>query len=126
MKKELSDRSDIELLVNSFYDQVKQDETIGYIFNEVAEVDWDHHLPIMYNFWEMLLFGTGSYKGDPMTKHIELSKKTTIGSKHFDRWKEIFTETVNEHFYGSKAEEAKQRASHIASLMLYRIEQNKR
>ena len=125
MKKELSDKKDIELLVNSFYEKVKQDETIGYIFNDVAKVDWTVHLPIMYNFWEMMIFGTGPYKGDPMTKHIELNKKTPLESIHFDRWKKLFIETVDDLFQGAKAEDAKGRASHIATLMQFKVEQSK-
>lgn len=125
MKKELSDKKDIELLVNSFYEKVKQDETIGYIFNDVAKVDWTVHLPIMYNFWEMMIFGTGPYKGDPMTKHIQLNKKTPLESIHFDRWKKLFIETVDDLFQGEKAEDAKGRASHIATLMQFKVEQSK-
>ena len=125
MKKELSDKKDIELLVNSFYEKVKQDETIGYIFNDVAKVDWTVHLPIMYNFWEMMIFGTGPYKGDPMTKHIQLNEKTPLESIHFDRWKKLFIETVDDLFQGEKAEDAKGRASHIATLMQFKVEQSK-
>lgn len=124
MKNDLSNKTDIELLVNTFYDQVKQDETIGYIFTDVAKVDWDHHLPIMYSFWEMMLFGTGGYKGDPMTKHIQLNMKTPLNQVHFDRWKKIFTDTVDQLFEGEKANEAKQRASHIANLMAHKVQQS--
>lgn len=124
MKNDLSNRTDIELLVNTFYDQVKQDETIGYIFNDVAKVDWSHHLPIMYSFWEMMIFGTGGYKGDPMTKHIQLNKKTSLDQIHFDRWKKIFTDTVDQLFEGKNASTAKERASHIASLMQFKVEQS--
>ncbi len=125
MKKDLASRVEIELLVNSFYDRVKKDELIGYIFNDVAKVDWTVHLPIMYNFWEMMIFGTGTYKGDPMTKHIQLNKRTALESTHFDRWKKLFVETVDDLFHGEKAEEAKRRASHIASLMQFKVEQSK-
>lgn len=124
MKQDIVARGDIEKLVNSFYDKVKKDNTIGYIFNDIAKVDWPHHLPIMYDFWEMVLFGKGPYKGDPMTKHIQLNKKISLESTHFDRWKELFYETIDEHFAGNKAEEAKLRATNIASLMLYRVQKS--
>ena len=52
MKKDIENRTDIELLVRSFYDKVKIDDTIGYIFNDIAKVDWEKHLPVMYNFSE--------------------------------------------------------------------------
>ncbi|WP_367274609.1 group III truncated hemoglobin [uncultured Lutibacter sp.] len=49
--KDINNREDIELLVNKFYEKVKVDETIGYIFNEIANINWDKHLPKMYDFW---------------------------------------------------------------------------
>jgi len=65
MKRDIEQRSDIELLVNSFYDKVKQDIIIGYIFNDVAKVHWEHHLPVMYNFWEGVIFNKNLYDGNP-------------------------------------------------------------
>jgi len=84
--KDISSRKDIELLINSFYDKVREDDTIGYIFSDVAAVDWILHLPKMYSFWETVLLGKMSFKGNPMLKHIQLSQKTEINKKHFDRW----------------------------------------
>ena len=63
MKKDIKTREDIELLVISFYDKVKADDTIGYIFNDVAKVNWEKHLPVMFDFWENILFFTGGYLG---------------------------------------------------------------
>jgi hemoglobin len=57
MKHDIENRDDIILLVNTFYSNVKQDKTIGYIFDEVAHVNWDEHLPKMYSFWASLLLG---------------------------------------------------------------------
>ena len=47
---DLLDRSGIELLVNSFYDTVREDQTLGFIFDKIAGVDWSVHLPKMYSF----------------------------------------------------------------------------
>ena len=41
MKKDIQDRIDIEILVNNFYDRVKDDELLGRIFDKVMKVDWD-------------------------------------------------------------------------------------
>lgn len=43
--KDLQTREDIELLVDKFYDKVKEDEVIGFFFNDIAKVDWSLHLP---------------------------------------------------------------------------------
>ncbi len=50
MMKDIENRTDIEVLVNAFYQKVQQDPLIGYIFTDVAKVNWKHHLPKMYEF----------------------------------------------------------------------------
>lgn len=121
--KDIETRKDIELLVNSFYDKVKVDPTIGHIFNEVVNVDWDEHLPKMYTFWETIIFGTASFKGNPMRTHKELSWKTNMGEKQFDSWLALWEQTIDENFKGIKADETKQRGRNIAGLMLFKIKQ---
>lgn len=120
--KDISNRQDIELLVNSFYDKVRADKTIGYIFNDVAAVDWMLHLPKMYSFWETVLLGKMSFKGNPMDVHIKLSRKTQMHQTHFDQWLTLWNTTIDEHFEGITATEAKQRGKNIAGLMLHKIE----
>ncbi|MEQ8303464.1 MAG: group III truncated hemoglobin [Cyclobacteriaceae bacterium] len=122
-RADIQNKDDITILVDAFYEKVKNDKLIGPIFSDVVKVDWPHHLPIMYNFWEMVLFGSGPYKGDPMTKHIQLSKKTSLAKEHFSQWLKLFGETVDDLFVGEKAEEAKVRALRIAELMQFKISQ---
>ncbi len=120
--KDITTRADIELLVNSFYDKVRTDEVIGYIFNEVAAVDWITHLPKMYNFWETVLLGKMSFKGNPMETHLKLSQKTPMQQEHFNRWLSLWNETIDENFSGEIATEARKRGQNIAGLMLYKIQ----
>ena len=44
-----------------------------------------------------------------------------VGKAHFDRWLELFLETVDENFSGPKAEEAKGRALSIADTFARRM-----
>lgn len=120
MKHDIQNRNDIERLVNAFYDKVKSDEVIGYLFTEVAAVSWEEHLPKMYNFWENILFYTGNYSGSPMIVHRELHKKSTMNEGHFSHWTSLFTATVDSLFSGERAEEIKSRASNIAAVMMYK------
>ncbi|MBC7555629.1 MAG: sec-independent protein translocase TatC, partial [Chryseobacterium sp.] len=53
--KKLETTEDVKLLVNKFYEKVGKDESIGFFFDDVANVDWNLHLPKMYKFWETLL-----------------------------------------------------------------------
>jgi hemoglobin len=117
MKHDIENREDVKLLINAFYDKVKQNDKIGYIFNDIAKVNWEKHLPVMYDFWESILFFTASYTGNPMTVHGVLNQSANFTAEHFNVWLKLFTSTVNELFEGEKAELAKQRAISIATVM---------
>jgi hemoglobin len=62
---DITDRGDVACLVNVFYDRVRADDMLGPIFDDIAHVDWPTHLPLMYDFWESVLFGTATSKGAP-------------------------------------------------------------
>ncbi|MFA6455909.1 MAG: group III truncated hemoglobin [Bacteroidota bacterium] len=121
MKKDILHRNDIVQLVDSFYDKVIEDSTIGPIFNDIAKVNWEHHLPIMYSFWSSILLNEATYTGNPMVKHVALSKQFPLTEEHFRVWLQLFHETVDEHFSGLKAEEAKMRAATIAQIMRQKV-----
>ncbi len=122
MKTDITHREDIELMVNTFYGKVRTNPMLGYIFDEVAKIDWESHLPKMYSFWASILLGEHSFAGNPMQKHIALSKLTSMTDKEFAEWLHLFIETVDELFVGEKANEAKLRAGNIARLMLHQIQ----
>lgn len=123
MLPDITNRADVENLVNTFYDKVRDDATIGIIFNEIADVHWDTHLPKMYDFWEGILFGTGNYKGRPMPPHFKLNETYPFRPEYFDAWLALFYATVDELFEGNKATEVKMRAMNIAAVMEHRIDQ---
>ena len=75
----------------------------------------------MYDFWETILFGQKGFKGNPMEVHFKLNKIHPLETEHFETWKNIFYETIDEHFEGEFADLAKQKAQSIADLMLYKI-----
>lgn len=120
--KKLETRADIELLVNRFYEKVADDEKIGFFFNDVAKVSWDRHLPKMYSFWETLLFGQISYKGNPMAMHFPINEKVAIEKHHFEHWIKLWKETVEENFTGEMAETAIYKATNIANLMSHKMQ----
>lgn len=121
MKKDIQKRADIELLVNSFYAKVKADTVIGYIFNDVSRIDWEKHLPLMCDFWDNILFYSGTYHGSPMNLHKHLNKITILNKRHFTRWTRLFAATVDELFAGKNAELIKQRAAGISAIIQQNI-----
>ena len=121
MKSDIQSAGDIQLLVNSFYEKVKKDDIIRHFFVEVIKVDWEKHLPVMYRFWENVIFHTGTYTGNPMEVHQQLHQKCPMHTFHFERWIFLFNETVDELFEGEKAFQIKQRALSIATVMQIKI-----
>jgi hemoglobin len=121
MKKDIENRQNIELLVNTFYDNVRKDDTIGYIFDQVIGDDWSHHLPIMYRFWESVLLSKPGYMGNPVKKHMDLDKRIPLEQKHFDRWLALWHQTVDELFAGEIADMAKNKGSLMANLIQIKV-----
>ncbi|MCF6279046.1 MAG: group III truncated hemoglobin [Flavobacteriaceae bacterium] len=113
--KDIENREDIKLLVDTFYDKVQKNNKLDYFFNTVAQLDWESHLPKMYDFWETILFHKAVYKGNPMKKHIALHQLATLKKENFDTWLVLFGATVDELFKGKLAEQIKIRATSIAT-----------
>lgn len=121
MKKDIINRTDIEWLINKFYESVKSSAQISHFFTTDKIIDWEAHLPIMYDFWENILFYTGQYNGNPMAVHKNLHQQFPLQKEDFTEWLKIFKQTVDEYFEGTNAEVIKQRAQSIALVMEMKI-----
>lgn len=121
MKRDIENRADVELLVNRFYEKVREDQLLNPIFSDVAKIDWTHHLPRMYDFWSGILIGEFDYKGNPMVKHMDLDKLHRLEIHHFNRWLALWAQTLDELFEGQQANEALLRAEAIAATMQFKI-----
>ena len=108
---------DIRLLVDTFYGKVRIDPLLGGIFNGVIKDRWPQHLEKMYSFWQTVLLGVHTYYGSPFPPHAQLP----VEQKHFDAWLKLWHETVDEHFTGKKAAEAKWRGDKMAVMFLSKI-----
>lgn len=116
--KEIENLADIQILVNTFYGKVRKDELIGSIFNDVIQDRWPEHLEKMYRFWQTVLLEENTYTGRPFVPHMKLP----IEKEHFDRWLELFFETVDELFSGQKAELAKWQGNRMAEMFQLKID----
>ena len=121
MKNDIRDKQDIIQIVNTFYDKVKQDPLISHFFTEVKQVDWDKHLPKMYNFWDNVVFYTNNYSGNPMQIHKNIHALHAFTGADFKQWYTLFAATVDELFEGDNAELIKQRALSVATIMQIKI-----
>lgn len=118
---DILNRADIERLVDCFYGRIRADALLGPIFDDVAETDWETHLPKMYDFWNAVLLGVPGFRGNPMAVHAALADRVPLGAREFSRWLELFAASVDVTFVGPVAEDAKRRASQIAATMQYHL-----
>lgn len=103
------DEALIDRIVDEFYTRVRGDELIGPIFNQRI-ADWGPHLRQMKAFWSSVALMSGEYHGQPMRKHLPLP----VDAQHFDRWLQLFQETVNDLCTPKAAEHFMERARRIA------------
>lgn len=120
-KPDLAGRAEIEKLVNAFYTRVRDDEMLGFIFDKVAQTNWETHLPKMYAFWETVMFRSGGFTGNPLAAHAKLVPLTDMGRDKFDRWLTLFRATVDDLFAGENAEHIKNCAADMANVIFSRI-----
>ncbi len=120
---DICNKDDLVILVNLFYQKVVKDEVIGSFFTHVANIDWDKHLPTMYQFWNSILFGEAEYKGNPMQKHFPINEMQAMQKHHFEQWICLWENTVNELYQGENASIIIAKANNIANLMAYKMEQ---
>ena len=118
MKPDIESRADIERLLHEFYEIVPHDPEIGHHFDGL---DLEHHIPIIADFWEKVLFGSPVYFNNPLLIHQKLHERSPLEPEHFIRWVGIFCQTVDNLFAGETAEAAKTRARAIADSLDQRL-----
>ncbi|MCR9227918.1 MAG: group III truncated hemoglobin [Flavobacteriaceae bacterium] len=105
-------------MVDLFYGKVRKDDLLSDIFEGTIKDNWTIHLEKMYCFWQTILLAQHIYRGSPFAPHATLP----VQKKHFERWKQLFIETVDENFMGGRAEEAKFRTKKMAEMFQLKIE----
>jgi hemoglobin len=118
MNRDIETRADIDRLLVEFYKVIVHDPEIGHHFDQL---DLEHHLPIIGNFWEKVLFGNPVYFNNPLAVHQTLNERFPLEPAHFTRWVEVFSETVDTLYSGETADLAKFRASAIADSLDQRL-----
>lgn len=121
-KKDITNRDDIYVLVTSFYEKVRKNDLLGPFFNGKIK-DWNEHLERLTTFWESSLFLKTKYYGDPLETHVKVDRESgnKINELHFGTWLNLWFETINEHFEGENAENAKRRARKMGTFLYLKI-----
>lgn len=115
-RTDIVDRDDIELVVRNFYRDAAMDDVLGPVF-EAANVNWNAHIATLIDFWAWQLLGEARYDGQPLLAHESVHARTPLSHAHYQRWVELFCETIDVAFRGPSAEVAKGRGRKMASAM---------
>ncbi|MGV3460425.1 MAG: group III truncated hemoglobin [Flavobacterium sp.] len=121
-KQDIQTPSDINTLMRSFYNTLLKDEAMAHIFNEIAHIDLEAHLPHIVSFWEGVVFNTGDYRNNVMQLHLNLNDMVPLSKERFNTWLTAFNLTVDDLFSGPNAEKIKTRALSIATVMQVKMQ----
>lgn len=113
-ERDLDSPDEVAEMVRRFYQDVAQDPLLGPIFIEVAQVDWNEHLPKLTAFWNRVLLGLPGFSGNPMRAHAEVHHQVAFTPAHFDRWLTLFHDTVAGGWVGPHADQAMALARNVA------------
>ncbi len=112
--RDLDSPEEIAEMVRRFYADVAQDELLGPLFNDVAQVDWSAHLPKLTAFWCRALLGLPGYVGNPFQAHAHIHRQRPFTAAHFERWLSLFHETLELSWVGPRADRAAELADNVA------------
>lgn len=111
--EDIENKQDLALLMEVFYSKMLKDKTVGYIFTDVAQLNLQHHLPLLTDFWNNAIFHTGGYKNNVVQIHKDLNALEKLTPDHFKRWLFLLNQTIDENFSGENSEKMKLRANQI-------------
>ncbi len=112
--RDLDRPAEIAEMVRRFYADVAQDDLLGPVFNDVAQVDWSEHLPRLTAFWCRALLDQPGYSGNPFRAHALVHDKSAFTPAHFQRWLSLFHETLELGWVGPNADRAGALANNVA------------
>ena len=117
-KQDVLSRKDIKQIITKFYDKLLVDEKMLPFFeNIIKENELEHHLEIITDFWNDILFDTITYTNNVMQKHMDKNVFVKFKKEHFTIWVSYFINTITDFFEGENSEKMKERAQSIAIVM---------
>lgn len=118
MKNDIKTREDLFLIVDEFYKKLLVNDEMKLFFEKFKDPDkLHHHLTTLVDFWDNILFYSGTYQKNAMKPHIALHQKKPFNENNFKTWLSLFNQSVDNHFNGINAHTIKTRALSIATIM---------
>jgi hemoglobin len=121
---ETVDRAIINDMVRAFYSKILVDEKVGPYFirslgEDMNSGKWPGHLSTLNDFWLLMMKGIPGYNGHPFPPHAFLGQ---LYLETFDRWLELFNETVHEFFVPEIAEQFYKKSQIIAQQFIEKLD----
>jgi len=124
MLSDTVDRASIERMVRQFYATILKDDIVGPYFikalgDDLSNDKWYEHFRTLDSFWLMLMTGERGYMGDPFLPHVFIGELYT---KTFERWLELFKETLNQFFVPEIAQKFYKKAEILSEQFMENLE----
>ncbi|MEP1123582.1 MAG: DUF1971 domain-containing protein [Ilumatobacter sp.] len=120
--RDLDTTEEVHEMVTRQYVDVVQDELLEPYFDfEPGFIDWQAHIESVTDYWCHVLLYAPGYEIDVIEAHRTLHDADPFTPELFDRWLEIFHDTVDGGWTGPHAEHAKKRATGMAWAMAQRF-----
>ena len=109
-------KENLHKMIVKFYAQVIKDELVGSFFieklgNDLKGEKWLVHLETLTDFWAAVPLQDFSYKGNPFAPHLQIEG---ISAEAFQRWLELFSQTLDAIYVEEIANSFKNRSQVIA------------
>jgi len=116
IKHQTITRKNIRNMVDRFYSKILKDELLADFFieklgDEMITDEWQNHLTLLTSFWASIILNDGSYKGQPIKPHMHMKG---LKRESFERWLELFSETVDKLYVKESADLFKTNSESIA------------
>ncbi|MEO6123805.1 MAG: DUF1971 domain-containing protein [Ilumatobacteraceae bacterium] len=116
-----TDQEIVEMVTRQYVD-VLQDDCLAPYFNFGPEyMDWQAHIRSVADYWCHVLLYAPGYEIDVIESHRHLHDHAAFTPEVFDRWLQIFLDTVNGGWHGPLATTANKRATGMAWAMAHRF-----
>lgn len=120
--RDLDSAEEIFEMVTRQYVDVVQDDLLEPYFNfGPGFIDWQAHIGSVADYWCHVLLYAPGYEIDTIENHRHLHDHTPFTPELFDRWLQIFHDTVDDGWTGPNASTAKKRATGMAWAMAKRF-----
>ena len=109
-------KENLNKMVILFYTKILKDELVGPFFieklgDDLQNEQWTPHIELLTNFWASIALGDPAYKGNPFAPHLDIQNISRVA---FQRWLELFAETLDVIYIPQIADQFKQRSTVIA------------